>query len=323
NPGLLGTPAQFRERFVLPVEKMNDHRRGQLLREMIRPFVLRRTKQDPEVAVNLPAKMEMRVFTSLTPEQAAMYERITSQMLAGVENASGIRRRGLILAGLTRLKQICDHPALITDDKSIDHRSGKCERLVEMLEEVLAADDAALIFTQYREMGVILEKVIRTKLHVEPLFLHGGVPVKDRDTMIQEFQRPGTPHRIFLLSLRAGGLGLNLTAANHVFHFDRWWNPAVEAQATDRAHRIGQNKVVQVHKFVSIGTVEERIDKLLAEKTALADNIVTSGDQWLTNMSTEDLRSYLSLSSGAIEDSVADEAEDAEDDQQVEAARES
>jgi SNF2 family DNA or RNA helicase len=192
-----------------------------------------------------------------------------------------------------------------------------------MLEEVLAADDAALIFTQYREMGVILEKVIRAKLHVEPLFLHGGVPVKDRDTMIQEFQRPGTPHRIFLLSLRAGGLGLNLTAANHVFHFDRWWNPAVEAQATDRAHRIGQNKVVQVHKFVSIGTVEERIDKLLAEKTALADNIVTSGDQWLTNMSTEDLRSYLSLSSGAIEDSVADEAEDAEDDQQVEAARES
>ena len=307
NPGLLGTPAQFRERFVLPVEKMNDQRRGQLLREMIRPFVLRRTKQDPEVAVNLPSKMEMRVFTSLTPEQAAMYERITSQMLAGVENASGIRRRGLILAGLTRLKQICDHPALITDDKTIDHRSGKCERLAEMLEEVLESGDAALVFTQYREMGNILEKLVRNKLGVEPLFLHGGVPVKDRDTMIQEFQRPGTPHRIFLLSLRAGGLGLNLTAANHVFHFDRWWNPAVEAQATDRAHRIGQNKVVQVHKFVSIGTVEERIDKLLTEKMALADNIVTSGDQWLTNMSTDDLRSYLSLSSSAVEESVADE----------------
>ncbi|HEY0008360.1 MAG TPA: DEAD/DEAH box helicase [Tepidisphaeraceae bacterium] len=300
NPGLLGTPAQFRERFVIPVEKMNDHRRGQLLREMIRPFVLRRTKQDPEVAANLPAKMEMRVFTSLTPEQAAMYERITADMLASVENASGIRRRGLILAGLTRLKQVCDHPALLTDSKHIDNRSGKCERLVDMLEEVLGENEAALIFTQYREMGHLLEGLIRTRLNHEPLFLHGGVPVKERDRMIQQFQAVGNTQRIFILSLRAGGLGLNLTAANHVFHFDRWWNPAVEAQATDRAHRIGQVKIVQVHKFVSIGTVEERIDKLLTEKLALAENIVTSGDQWLTNLSTDDLRKYLSLSGEAM-----------------------
>ncbi len=303
NPGLLGSPSQFRERFVIPVEKLADAKRGQLLRDMIRPFVLRRTKQDPEVAVNLPSKMEMRVFTSLTPEQAAMYERITADMLTSVENASGIRRRGLILAGLTRLKQVCDHPALLThDDKKIDGRSGKCERLVDMLEEVLGEGEAALVFTQYREMGHLLERLIQTRLDHEPLFLHGGVPVKDRDTMIQEFQRDGTPQRIFILSLRAGGLGLNLTAANHVFHFDRWWNPAVEAQATDRAHRIGQNKIVQVHKFVSIGTVEERIDKLLADKTALAENIVTSGDQWLTNLSTDDLKKYLALSSEAVEE---------------------
>ena len=303
NPGLLGSPSQFRERFVIPVEKMGDPKRGQLLRDMIRPFLLRRTKQDPEVAVNLPSKMEMRVFTSLTPEQAAMYERITADMLTSVENASGIRRRGLILAGLTRLKQVCDHPALLTpDEQKIEGRSGKCERLVDMLEEVIAADDAALIFTQYREMGHLLEKLIHSRLGEEPLFLHGGVPVKDRDTMIQEFQTPGTKKRIFILSLRAGGLGLNLTAANHVFHFDRWWNPAVEAQATDRAHRIGQQKIVQVHKFVSIGTVEERIDKLLADKTQLAENIVTSGDQWLTNLSTEDLKKYLALSSEAIEE---------------------
>jgi hypothetical protein len=302
NPGLLGSPTQFRQRFVIPVEKMNDHRRGQLLRQMIRPFVLRRTKTDPEVAVNLPAKMEMRVFTSLTPEQAAMYERITSEMLSSVENASGIRRRGLILAGLTRLKQVCDHPALLTESKHIDGRSGKAERLVDMLEEVLGESEAALVFTQYREMGNLLEKLIRTRLNHEPLFLHGGVPVKDRDTMIQTFQQTDSKHRIFILSLRAGGLGLNLTAANHVFHYDRWWNPAVEAQATDRAHRIGQNKIVQVHKFVSIGTVEERIDKLLADKTALAENIVTSGDQWLTNLSTDDLKKYLALSSEAVDE---------------------
>jgi SNF2 family DNA or RNA helicase len=302
NPGLLGSPTQFRTRFVIPVEKMNDHRRGQLLREMIRPFVLRRTKSDPEVAVNLPAKMEMRVFTSLTPEQAAMYERITAEMLASVENASGIRRRGLILAGLTRLKQVCDHPALLTESKHIDGRSGKAERLVDMLEEVLGEGEAALVFTQYREMGHLLEELIRKRLDHEPLFLHGGVPVKQRDEMIEQFQKPGGKQRIFILSLRAGGLGLNLTAANHVFHYDRWWNPAVEAQATDRAHRIGQNKIVQVHKFVSIGTVEERIDKLLADKTALAENIVTSGDQWLTNLSTDDLKKYLALSSEAVEE---------------------
>lgn len=303
NPGLLGSPSQFRERFVIPVEKMNDPKRGQLLREMIRPFVLRRTKQDPEVAVNLPEKMEMRVFCSLTPEQAAMYERITAEMLASVENASGIRRRGLILAGLTRLKQICDHPALLTsDNQKIENRSGKCERLIDMLEEVLEEGDAALVFTQYREMGHLLERQIEARLGRKTLFLHGGVPVKERDNMTQLFQHPDRKYPIFLLSLRAGGLGLNLTAANHVFHFDRWWNPAVEAQATDRAHRIGQNKIVQVHKFVSIGTVEERIDKLLGEKLQLAENIVTSGDQWLTGLSTDDLRKYLALSSEAVEE---------------------
>ncbi|MGC4032944.1 MAG: DEAD/DEAH box helicase [Tepidisphaeraceae bacterium] len=303
NPGLLGTAGQFRERFVIPVERMADPKRGQLLRELIRPFVLRRTKQDPEVAVNLPSKMEMRVFTELKPEQAAMYERITADMLTSVENASGIQRRGLILAGLTRLKQVCDHPALLTpDNKHIEGRSGKSERLIEMLEEVLAEGEASLVFTQFREMGHLLEKLIHSQLGQTPLFLHGGVPVKDRDKMIQEFQTPGTKHRIFILSLRAGGLGLNLTAANHVFHYDRWWNPAVEAQATDRAHRIGQQKIVQVHKFVSIGTVEEKIDKLLADKTQLAENIVTSGDQWLTNLSTDKLKEYLSLSTQAVEE---------------------
>ena len=192
-------------------------------------------------------------------------------------------------------------PDLLTpDDKKIDGRSGKCERLTDMLEEVLGEGEAALVFTQYREMGHLLEELIQTRLDHETLFLHGGVPVKERDVMIDEFQSKGTKRKIFILSLRAGGLGLNLTAANHVFHFDRWWNPAVEAQATDRAHRVGQTKNVQVHKFVCIGTMEERIDRLLSEKQALADQIVGGGDEWLTGLSTDQLREYLTLSKEAI-----------------------
>ena len=318
NPGLLGTAADFREKFAVPIEKMGEKDRAAQLRNMIRPFILRRTKADPTIAGDLPDKLEMKVFCNLTAEQASLYERLVNDSLRQIDGASGIRRRGLILATLTRLKQICDHPALL-DDKvgvprgyeapngetptkgSLDRRSGKLERLLDMCEELLDEGDAALVFTQYREMGHLLERAIKSRLGKETFFLHGGTPAKGRDDMIQAFQAqaPGTP-RIFLLSLRAGGLGLNLTAANHVFHFDRWWNPAVEAQATDRAHRVGQTRQVQVHKFVCIGTMEERIDRLLSEKQALADQIVGSGDEWLTNFSTEQLREYLSLSREAV-----------------------
>jgi len=303
NPGLLGGASDFRERFAVPIEKLGDRDRAEQLRRLIRPFVLRRTKADPAVAGDLPEKLEMKVFCNLTPEQAQLYQQITTDMLNRVENADGIRRRGLILAGLTRLKQVCDHPQLVLpDDKGgLEGRSGKCERLVEMLEEIIEAGDAALVFTQYRTMGHLLEKAIADRLRVPTLFLHGGTPAGQRDTMITRFQS-GTPDapRIFILSLRAGGLGLNLTAANHVFHFDRWWNPAVESQATDRAHRIGQTRTVQVHKFVCVGTMEERIDKLLSDKLALADKIVGSGDEWLTSLSTEQLKEYLQLSPDAV-----------------------
>lgn len=305
NPGLLGSAAEFRERFAIPVEKLGDTERAQQLKKMIQPFVLRRTKSDPAVAGDLPEKMEQKVYCNLTPEQAAAYERITAEMLTQIDAATGIRRRGLILAALTRLKQACDHPILLTKEEGgkISGRSGKCERLVEMLEEVIVEGDAALIFTQYREMGTLLETLIRERVGHEPLFLHGGTPAKHRDEMIQRFQAGGTDApRIFILSLRAGGLGLNLTAANHVFHFDRWWNPAVESQATDRAYRIGQTRKVQVHKFVCVGTIEERIDKLLSDKIALADRIVTTGDEWLTNLSTDELRNYLTLSREAVGD---------------------
>ena len=271
------------------------------MRKLIQPFVLRRTKTDPLIAGDLPEKMEMKVYCNLTPEQAAMYQQITSQMLGQVDAADGIRRRALVLAALTRLKQVCDHPGLLTkDDANLDGRSGKTERLVEMLEEVIEEGDSALVFSQFREMGHLLEQVLSRRLKVKVPFLHGGTPAKQRDVMIDDFQKPGEGPKIFLLSLRAGGLGLNLTNANHVFHFDRWWNPAVESQATDRAHRIGQTRKVQVHKFVCIGTVEERIDQLLTEKVALADRIVGSGDEWLTNLSTEDLRKTLELSASAV-----------------------
>jgi SNF2 family DNA or RNA helicase len=300
NPGLLGSPRDFRERFAVPIEKLSDQERAGHLRKMIRPFVLRRSKSDPEVAGDLPEKMEMKVYCNLTAEQAAMYERITGEMLGQIDQASGIRRRGLILAVLTRLKQICNHPALLTKDDVLDGRSGKCERLVEMLEEVVEEGESALVFTQFSEMGTLLERILHQRLHQPILYLHGGTPQKARDEMVARFQQPNSDAKIFLLSLRAGGLGLNLTAANHVFHFDRWWNPAVENQATDRAHRIGQNKKVQVHKFVALGTVEERIDKMLQEKLQLADNIVGTGEDFLTDLSTAELKEYLALSQQAV-----------------------
>jgi SNF2 family DNA or RNA helicase len=306
NPGLLGSARDFRERFAVPIEKLLDKDRGEHLRRMIRPFVLRRSKTDPEIAGDLPDKIEMKVFCNLTPEQAAMYERATAEMLGQIDAASGIRRRGLILAVLTRLKQICDHPALLSEDarpggdrEMLDRRSGKTERLVEMLEEVLEEGESALVFTQYAQMGKLLERVLSDRLKANVFYLHGGTPQKQRDEMVAAFQDAKAPS-IFILSLRAGGLGLNLTAANHVFHFDRWWNPAVENQATDRAHRIGQKRSVQVHKFIAVGTVEERIDRLLTEKTQLAESIVGGGDEWLTDLSTSELREYLRLSDEAV-----------------------
>jgi hypothetical protein len=307
NPGLLGSARDFRERFAVPIEKLLDKDRGEHLRRMIRPFVLRRVKTDPEIAGDLPDKIEMKVFCNLTVEQAAMYERATAEMLGQIDAATGIRRRGLILAVLTRLKQICDHPALLRsgdeggngDDAILDRRSGKAERLVEMLEEVLEEGESALVFTQYAQMGKLLQRLLAERFKHEPFYLHGGTPQKQRDEMVAAFQETQSPS-IFILSLRAGGLGLNLTAANHVFHFDRWWNPAVENQATDRAHRIGQKRSVQVHKFIAVGTVEERIDRLLTEKTHLAETIVGGGDEWLTDLSTNELREYLKLSDEAV-----------------------
>ncbi len=276
-------------------------RRPKSLKHLIQPFVLRRLKTDKTIIQDLPDKMEMKVYCNLTQEQASLYEAVVKEMMKKIEEATGMERRGLILATLVKLKQVCNHPAhFIGDGSSLSGRSGKLARLEEMLEEALAEGDKALIFTQFAEMGTLLRNYLQQELDCEVLFLHGGTPKKQRDAMVKRFQEDRHAPPIFILSLKAGGVGLNLTGANHVFHFDRWWNPAVENQATDRAFRIGQQKNVQVHKFVTIGTLEERIDLMIEDKKALAENIIGSGETWLTEMSTSQLKELFALSREAV-----------------------
>jgi len=311
NPGYLGTPGNFRTRFAVPIERYRDKARGEQLRGLIRPFVLRRLKSDPLVVADLPEKVESREYSYLTSEQASMYESCVKRMLTEVDEAEGMQRRGLVLAALVKLKQICDHPSLILKDfgdnptqPADPSRSGKCIRTMEMVEELLAEGDQALIFTQFREMGHLLESMLRHKTGKDILFIHGGTTQQQRQAMIDRFQKADGTAPILLLSLRAGGVGLNLTAATHVFHFDRWWNPAVENQATDRAYRIGQTRTVQVHKFVIRGTLEERIDQMIESKTELAENIIGAGEAWLSELNTDQLRDILTLRNDAVEDEV-------------------
>jgi SNF2 family DNA or RNA helicase len=206
-----------------------------------------------------------------------------------------------VLATLSKLKQVCNHPAqFLGDNSAIQGRSGKLARLTEMLEEVLATGERALVFTQFAEMGAIIQRHLQETFGREVLFLHGAVPKRQRDQMVSRFQSEDGGPRVFLLSLKAGGTGLNLTAANHVFHFDRWWNPAVENQATDRAFRIGQRRNVQVHKFLCAGTLEEKIDEMIQHKQELAERIVGAGEGWLTELSTAALKEIFALREGAV-----------------------
>jgi len=311
NPGLLGGPADFRRRFSVPIERHHSRARAKQLRNLVQPFILRRLKTDPNITADLPAKVESREFCRLTPEQATLYETTVKRMLSDVEQTEGIQRRGVVLASLVRLKQICNHPSQFLRDVDVSggpppaaSRSGKCVRLLEMLEEVVAARDQALVFTQFRQMAMLLTSMISHDLDREALTLHGGTPAKQRQQLIDRFQKADGTAPILILSLKAGGVGLNLTAANHVFHFDRWWNPAVESQATDRAHRIGQTRTVQVHKFIVAGTLEERIDALIEQKTELAESIITSGENWLTELSTSQLRDLVALGPDAVVDDV-------------------
>ncbi|MEB3300170.1 MAG: DEAD/DEAH box helicase [Candidatus Sericytochromatia bacterium] len=306
NPDYLGDKAFFKQRYSTPIERFRDPVASIRLRKLISPFILRRMKTDPFVIQDLPEKIEMKVYTNLTREQADLYRKTLAQMMDEIERANGIARHGAVLRTLTRLKQICNHPAQVLDgDDSpvLAGRSGKLSRLTEMLEELVQTGDRALVFTQFVEMGHLLERHLKAQFGYQAVeFLHGGIPQKQRDEMVLRFQDSAVGPPIFILSLKAGGLGLNLTRANHVFHFDRWWNPAVENQATDRAFRIGQKRNVQVHKFVCTGTMEERIDQLIESKKFLASSIVGTGERWLADMGTSELRELLALREDAVED---------------------
>ncbi|MBA3440241.1 MAG: DEAD/DEAH box helicase, partial [Pyrinomonadaceae bacterium] len=301
NPGFLGTQAEFKRNYFLPIQTNRDEEATTRLKRLTGPFILRRLKTDKTIIRDLPEKMEMKVFCTLTKEQASLYAAVVKDASEALDATEGIQRKGVVLATLTKLKQVCNHPAqFLGDNSSVAGRSGKLARLAEMLEEVLSTGERALVFTQFTEMGQIIRRHLQEMFGHEVLFLHGAVPKKQRDRMVMRFQSDNGGPRIFLLSLKAGGTGLNLTAANHVFHFDRWWNPAVENQATDRAFRIGQKKNVQVHKYICAGTLEEKIDEMIERKQEMAAQVVGTGEGWLTELSTPMLKELFALREGAV-----------------------
>jgi SNF2 family DNA or RNA helicase len=325
NPGYLGSQRAFGERYGNAALKDGGDARLAELRKLVKPFLLRRQKQDPAVQLDLPEKNEMKTYVHLTAEQAAWYERTVRELLEKSGELAGIERKGAILAAITRLKQLCSHPALVTkeplpalgqapdegvptggadgpavDAAALAARSAKLERLMEMVKELREAGERCLIFTQYVGMGRLIQAVLQETLGEPVLYLHGGTPRAMRERMIEMFQSGGDlpaggrPH-VFILSLKAGGVGLNLTAATHVFHYDRWWNPAVENQATDRAYRIGQKRNVHVYKFIALGTLEERIDEMLESKRLLSETVMAGSENWITELSTEELRELIAL----------------------------
>jgi len=303
NPDYLGSQNDFYNRFAKPIERTNDADATKRLKSLVSPFILRRVKTDPNVISDLPEKNEMKVFCNLTKEQATLYEAVVRDSLKRIEESEGIERRGIVLATLMKLKQVCNHPAqFLGDGSALAGRSGKLARLTEMLEEVRGVKDRALVFTQFAEMGTLLKAYLQETFGDEVLFLHGGVPAKARTKMIERFQDDPNGPLIFILSIKAGGTGLNLMRANHVFHFDRWWNPAVENQATDRAFRIGQTKNVQVHKYLCAGTFEEKIDAMIERKKALAESIVGTSEAWITEMTTAQLKELFVLRREEIAD---------------------
>lgn len=354
NPGYLGSLSRFRARFVNPIERTHDEELTRVVQRLVQPFLLRREKRDPAVELDLPDKLESKLYVPLTAEQAALYEATVQTMLRNVDRLSAMERRGTILTTLMKLKQICNHPVVFLKEglskqqpgqlkwEDMVRRSEKFTRLTEMVAELREEGDKCLIFTQFIDTGRLLQTVLEQRLGEEVLFLHGSISKQKRDEIIARFQseslqaesfqsdslqlepstessrsedlQPGPVQSgliqsgpiqsglvqsrepgVLILSLKAGGVGLNLTAANHVFHFDRWWNPAVENQATDRAYRIGQHRRVQVYKFVALGTLEERIDEMLEQKQSLSDQIIGSGENWITELSTEELRTMFAL----------------------------
>jgi SNF2 family DNA or RNA helicase len=302
NPGYLGKEAQFRRAFELPILKNHDAACSETLKRLAEPFILRRLKTDQRIIDDLPDKIEQKLYCPLTPEQASLYEAVVKDVARQLEEVEGIQHRGLVLATLMRLKQICNHPAQFLQDGSAfsPERSFKLQRLAELAEELIESGESALIFTQFTEIGAALERHLAHDCHYPTYYLHGGTSAARRERLVTDFQDPASPPALFILSLRAGGVGLNLTKANHVFHFDRWWNPAVEDQATDRAFRIGQRKNVFVHKFVALGTVEERIDALIEDKQRLSSLVVGADEGWLTELDNDTFKDLIALRRDAV-----------------------
>ncbi|MET7617606.1 DEAD/DEAH box helicase [Streptomyces sp. NPDC005408] len=299
TPGLLGRLGTFRTRYAQTVEGGNDPAAARRLAALVGPFLLRRRKSDPGIAPELPPKTETDRAVSLTKEQTGLYEAVVRETLAAISEAGGMERRGLVVKLLTALKQICNHPAQYLKEGSLKEerpriagRSGKLELLDELLDTILAEDASVLVFTQYVQMARLLEQHLAAR-GVRTQFLHGGTPIADREAMVNRFQDGEVP--VFLLSLKAAGTGLNLTRAEHVVHYDRWWNPAVEAQATDRAYRIGQDRPVQVHRLIAEGTIEDRIAEMLARKRELADSVLGSGETALTELTDAELADLVEL----------------------------
>ena len=293
TPGLLGHLEAFTRRVAVPIERYRDPEATARFASLIRPFLLRRKKTDPGIAPELPRKTETDLFVPLTAEQVTLYEAMVRETMEAIETAEGIERAGLVFKLLTALKQICNHPAqYLKQPGPLDGRSGKLAAFDELTDLILASGESMLVFTQYTQMATLLQQHLDAR-GIGSLFLHGGVPVRRREEMVVRFQAGEVP--VFLLSLKAGGTGLTLTRATHVLHYDRWWNPAVEDQATDRAYRIGQDHPVQVHRLIAEGTLEDRIAALLETKRELADAVIGSGEGWVAQLSDAELAELVSL----------------------------
>ncbi|MNK19727.1 RNA polymerase-associated protein RapA [compost metagenome] len=304
NRGFLGTLPEFKETFATPIQNQNDAVAANRLKLITGPFLLRRLKSDKSIISDLPDKIEMDSFSQLTQEQTSLYEKTLHKAIDAikeietVDQKSLFKRQGLVLQMILALKQICNHPTQFLKNNVLDPSlSGKMELLFDKLESIVESNEKVLIFTQFTEMGNLLKHFITERFGEAPLFYHGGRSIKQRKEMVDTFQ---TNHadKIFILSLKAAGTGLNLTAASHVIHFDLWWNPAVEAQATDRAYRIGQKNKVMVHRFITKDTFEERINEMIQSKKTLADLTVGAGENWIGNMSNQELSDMFEVKRG-------------------------
>jgi non-specific serine/threonine protein kinase len=300
NPGLLGNSQAFKE-YIKSQKNDVDSEAYSSLRNLVKPYILRRMKTDKDIIPDLPDKIEMKTRCYLTKAQAVLYSESVDLLRRKLETAEGIQRCGLVLSFLMRFKQICNHPShWLSDGVYNPKHSGKFLRLQELVEEIASRQEKVLVFTQFREITTVLEETLSVIFKRRGLILHGQTPVKKRKDLVAEFQQENGPP-FFILSLKAGGTGLNLTAATHVIHFDRWWNPAVENQASDRAFRIGQKRNVLIHKFMCVGTVEERIDKMISDKQSLAGSVLEGGlEKSLTDLSNDELMSMVSLDLNAV-----------------------